>query len=173
MSDLRDELRPSVPPSVPADLSFNILLRMAQERYHRQRPNLWWRLRTRLQPFAMQALSGTGAAILIFALFTPGLVVPTTAYNNDVSIEWSKPARLVDMGPAELGSDPDNLVVEILIDPQGRVADYSILSGDYTPDDIRELRNRLTFTVFSPATVHGRPAPELRLIAFNSVRVRG
>lgn len=173
MTDLREELRAAPPAAVPADLAFNIRLRLAQERYRAQRPSLWWRLRQRLEPFAAQALSGTVLALLVFAMFLPSLAVPMAAYKNDVPISWSTPAKLVDMGPADLVSDPDNIVVQVLIDPQGRVADYSILSGHYTPEDIRELRSRLIFTVFDPATVHGRPAPEVQYIAFNSVRVRG
>lgn len=176
MSELREELRATDPvrgSAAPADLAFNIRLRLAQERYRAQRPSLWWRLNTRLQPFLPQAISGTCSALMAFALFLPSMAVPSAAYKNDVPISWSTPARLVDMGPADLVSDPDNIVVQVLVDPQGRVADYSILSGHYTPEDIRELRNRLTFTVFNPATVHGRPTPELQYIAFNSVRVRG
>jgi hypothetical protein len=173
MSELRDELRATPPASVPANLSFNIRVRLAQERYRAQRPSIWWRLGNRLQPFAAQAISGTLSAVVVFAIFIPSFVVPRSAYTNDVPISWSTPARLLDMGPADLGSDPANIVVQVLIDPQGRVADYAILSGHYSPDDVRELRNRLTFTVFDPATLHGRPTPELRLIAFNSIRVRG
>ena len=173
MSDLRDELRATPPAAVPSDLAFNIRVRLAQERYHSQSPTFWWRLRQRVAPFAAQVICGTASAIFAYALFLPSMAVPSAAYQNDVPISWSKPARLVDMGPVDLGSDPDNIVVQVLVDPQGRVADYSILSGHYSPDDVRELRNRLTFTVFDPATIHGRPTPELRLIAFNSVRVRG
>lgn len=173
MSELREELRATPPAPLPADLAFNIRLRLAQERYRAQRPGFWWRVRTRLEPFATQTVTGALSALLAFAVFLPNLAMPSAAYKNDVPISWSTPARLVDMGPADLVSDPDNIVVQVLIDPQGRVADYSILSGDYTPEDIRELRNRLTFTVFDPARVHGRPTPELQFIAFNSVRVRG
>jgi hypothetical protein len=173
MSDLRDELRSLPTAAAPVDLAFNIRVRLAQERYLAQSPTFAWRLRQRLEPFAAQIICGTVAAILAYALFLPSMAIPSAAYKNDVPISWSKPARLVDMGPVDLGSDPDNIVVQVLVDPQGRVADYSILSGHYSPDDVRELRNRLTFTVFDPATVHGRPTPELRLIAFNSVRVRG
>lgn len=173
MSELREDLRATPPAAVPADLAFNIRLRLAQERYRAQRPNLWWRMRTRLQPFAAQAFSGAVSAMAAFTIFFPHLAVPSTAYQNDVPLTWTTPARLMDMGPADLVSNPENIVVQVLVDPQGRVADYSILSGHYTPEDIRELRNRLTFTVFHPARVHGRPAPEFQFIAFNSIRVRG
>lgn len=173
MSDLRDDLRQTPPAAAPANLSFNIRLRLAQERYRAQRPSLWWRLRTRTEPFAMQAFSGTVSAMLAFALFLPNMTVPSAAYQNDVPLTWSTPSRLVAMGPDGLGSDPENIVVQVLIDHQGRVADYLILSGHYTPDDVRELRNRLTFTVFAPATYHGQPTSDLRLIAFNTIRVRG
>jgi hypothetical protein len=177
MSGMREDLRATDPVrdsvAVPEDLAFNIKLRLAQERYRAQRPSLWWRLRMRLQPFAGQALTGVVSAVLAFTIFLPNLAVPMAAYKNDVPINWSTPAKLVDMGPADLVSDPGNIVVQVLVDNEGRVADYSILSGHYTPEDIRELRNRLTFTIFDPATVHGRPTYELQFIAFNSVRVRG
>jgi hypothetical protein len=173
MSELRDELSQVPVPAVPRDLAFNVRLRVAQERYRAQQPNFWWRLRTRFQPFAMPAFSGTMMALLIFALFIPEVAIPGTVYKNDIPIAWATPARLRGTGPVDLGPDPEDLVVQILIDHHGRVADYSILAGKYTRHDVRELRNRLTFTVFDPATFHGRPTTELRLIAFSKVRVRG
>ena len=127
----------------------------------------------RFQPFAVPAFSGTMSAMVIFALFIPEVAVPGTVYKNDVQIEWATPASLLATGPTELGPGSDNFVVQVLIDHNGRVADFSILSGNHTDEDMRELRNRLTFTVFNPATFHGRPTAEIRLIAFNTIHVRG
>ena len=105
------------------------------------------------------------------------MAIPGAVYDNDVPLELRTPARLRGTGSAGLHSEPENLpenlMVQVLIDQNGRVADYSIVSGHYTPDDARQLRHRLAFTVFDPATFLGRPTHELRLLYFSSIRVRG
>ena len=61
------------------------------------------------------------------------------------------------------------LTVQLLIDSNGRVADYDIVSGNYTAEDVRNLRSRLLFAVFDPATFFGMPTPGTLIL----VNIRG
>jgi hypothetical protein len=93
--------------------------------------------------------------------------------DDDTPLTLRTPARLRGTGPIELVTNTEELMVQVLVDQQGRVADYDIVPGNYTPEDVRDLRNRLLFTVFAPATVFGMPQQQTLLLSFRSVRVRG
>jgi hypothetical protein len=172
MERLGSALRTLPSTAIPEDLAFEIHLRVSQERMHRQRPSFWWRLTSRWGDLAVPSLSGFLASLILFAAFLPGLQ-PTVAHSQDTPLLLHTPARLLGTGPLELGTTSEEMVVQILVDPQGRVADYDIIDGRYTPQDIRDLRNRLLFTYFDPATVFGTPKSDRLLVSFRSLRVRG
>jgi hypothetical protein len=98
---------------------------------------------------------------------------PVAPHSKDTPLLLHSPARLLGTGPLELGTKSEEMVVQVLVDSQGRVADYDIVDGTYTPQDVRDLRNRLLFTYFDPATVFGTPKSETLLVSFRSLRVRG
>lgn len=160
-------------PAMPADLAFQVRLRLSQERGWQQQPGWRWRWSDQWGPLAFPALTGILSALLIFGIFLPQLSTPVRNSPDDIPLVLRTPARLRGTGPMELVTRTEDLLVQVLIDQQGRVADYDIVAGSYTPQDVRDLRNRLLFTVFTPATVFGRPTPETLLLSFRSVHVRG
>lgn len=166
-------LRQLPSPPVPADLEFQVRCRISQERALRQQPGWAWKLANTLVPLALPAGVGVLAAVIAFATFLPQLQTPVRAASEDVPMALRTPARLRGPGPIEPETTMEEVVVQLLIDQQGRVADYAIIAGTYTPEDARALRNRLLFTVFDPATVFGRPTPAILFLSFHSVQVRG
>jgi hypothetical protein len=122
---------------------------------------------------AFPGATGLLSALLLFAVFLPQVSAPVGTRDDDTPLTLRTPARLRGTGPIELVTNTEELMVQVLVDQQGRVADYDIVPGNYTPEDVRDLRNRLLFTVFAPATVFGMPQQETLLLSFRSVRVRG
>jgi anti-sigma factor RsiW len=166
-------LRELPTPAMPADLPFRVRLRLSQERSRRQAPGWRWRLATRLGPLALPGGAGMLSALLLFGVFLPEVSAPMETRAVDTPLMLSTPARLRGTGPIELVTNTEELMVQVLVDQEGRVADYDIVAGNYTAEDVRDLRSRLLFTVFDPATVFGKPQPETLLLSFRSVRVRG
>lgn len=168
----------SIPtPAMPPDLAFNIRMKLSHQRYVSEQPSWKWKLANRLGSFAGPALAGVACALLFFGSFVFHFSAPRDS-SPDVPLVLRTPARLVATGPLELETRTENLVVQVLVDQNGRVADYDIIAGTYTDQDVRDLRNRLLFTVFDPARVIGKlgapqAMPETLLLSFSSVRVRG
>jgi hypothetical protein len=173
MEEMGQALRLLPAAAPPKDLAFQIQLGISQERLRRQAPGWWWRIRSRWGDVAAPALSGIFAAIVMFGLFLPQMPITLGVRQNDTPLFVRTPARLRGTGPMELVTRAEDLMVQVLVDRNGRVADYRIVDGIYTPQDVRDLRNRLLFTQFDPARANGVPRPERLLLAFRSVRVRG
>ncbi|MBI4465298.1 MAG: hypothetical protein HY647_11395 [Acidobacteria bacterium] len=153
-------LRQLPAPAVPPDLELQIRLRLSRERRRSQQPSWSWRWGNLLSPFALPGAAGVLLAVVIFGAFFPLLNQPVRADSSDVPLTLRTPPRLRSSGPISLNSSMEGLVVQLLVDQNGRVADYQILTGNYTSDDVRVLRNLLLFTVFYPATLFGHPMPD-------------
>ena len=166
-------LRELPTPAMPADLPFRVRMRLSQERSLQEKPGWRWRLATQWGHLAFPGATGLLSTLLLFGIFLPQVSAPVETRADDTPLTLRTPARLRGTGPIELVTNTEELMVQVLVDQQGRVADYDIVAGNYTPEDIRDLRNRLLFTVFAPATVFGRPQQETLLLSFQSVRVRG
>ena len=156
---LGEMLRRVPAPAVPADLAFRVRLRLSQERAQQERPHWLWALTGQFRHLALPGTAGLLSAVVLFGIFASHFTVPLRV-SPDVPLDLRTSARLRDSSPLELDSKNGDLVVQLLIDRQGRVADYSIIAGTYTPEDIRNLRNRLLFAVFDPAMIFGTPVSE-------------
>jgi hypothetical protein len=151
-------------PSMPADLPLRIRHRISQEQSRSQRPGWGWRWANQVSPFALPAAAGLLSAVLIFGAFIRIFEIPVQANSQlnqaDVPIGLRTAPRLRSIGPIEFDRAMQCMVVEILIDQDGRVADFHILRGSQTPEQLRHLENMLLFTVFDPATVFGKPTSD-------------
>ncbi|OFW13174.1 MAG: hypothetical protein A3H27_15970 [Acidobacteria bacterium RIFCSPLOWO2_02_FULL_59_13] len=157
-------------PSVPADLELQIRLRLSYELNRSQQPSWGWRWGNRLAPFALPGAMGVLLAVLTFASFLPMVNPPVRADSSDVPLALRTPARLRSSELIFLDPRMESLVVQLLIDQNGRVADCQILDGNYTTEDLRLLRNLLLFTVlFDPATVFGQPTPDTVVLPLRDV----
>jgi hypothetical protein len=165
-----DMLRRAAAPAVPLDLEFRVKLRLSQERYRRQRPGLMWSLVQQWRHLAFPGAAGLLSAVVIFFLFASQFTPAVRANGGgDVLLDLRTSARIRNSYLLDLDSTSSDMVVQLLIDRQGRVADYTILAGNYTPDDVRKLRSNLLFAVFDPARVFGTPVSETLVV----VQIRG
>jgi len=174
------ELGPLKP---PVDLSLRLRVALSQERSktpasYLARWQTYWQ--NTIAPIALQASAGLASTVLL--LGTVGLMIgmfaaPEPAAARDEPIGMVSSARF--LYSANSASDPDMvastspLVVEAMVNGDGRVYDYRILSGSTDKQTRASLENLLLFSVFEPARVFGQPVRGLAVMSFAGVSVKG
>jgi hypothetical protein len=170
---LGQTLRDLPAPAIPKELLPILRIRLSQERARNERPSLIWRVRNQWGHLALPGAAGILSAVLLFGMFGSHFGLPLRTTAEDVPLVVRTPARLRAGAPLELGSNMGDLVVQILVDPQGRVADYDIVAGTYTAQEARNLRNNLLFAVFDPAMVFGVPTSDTLVLSYKTLQIHG
>ncbi len=153
-----------------ARLSISTRLKDLRERAHLQFDNL-------MRPFAVPIAGGLLSALLLF-----GMLMPTLSFRHSVGndlqlaiatdpdgmvVDWTGILPRLESANAEISGD--ETVVELTIDEQGHVADYSVTQGKLTP----EMQSIILFSRFTPAMFFGKKTWGKKLVSFrhpNSVR---
>jgi hypothetical protein len=185
-SDLR-ELQSSLaqlgPAKAPAGLQARLRAALVEERdrgthlaWHQQAARVW---RVNLAPIALRTAMGTAAAMVLVAGMGLAAVVvdaPTAVQANDEPLgAVTAPHYLyseVPPQPIEFGREAP-IMIEAMVNEQGRVYDYKILSG---PSDVRverQVQANLLSSRFQPATIFGLPVPGRVVMTYTGVSVRG
>ena len=138
-----------------------------------------------MRPMALPFAGGLLSALLLFGMLVPNLSFRHN-FRDDLQLSmWSEPeGRLVESLPADgsptwlwsadspeprlesagAAASSDDTVLELTIDETGRVADYSVSSGQLTP----EMQSIILFSRFTPATFNGRSTWGKKLVKFPS-----
>ncbi len=129
-----------------------------------------------LRPVAMPAAGGLATAVLLFGMIAPSLTV-NRAPANDVLAAFSTEASLESSFSVSF-TNIDVMVVDVFVDAQGKIVDYSIPEGQNwakNPMLVRNLETTLLYTKFTPATYFGQPsAARTRITLLRSqLEVRG
>ncbi|MEO7142280.1 MAG: zf-HC2 domain-containing protein [Bryobacteraceae bacterium] len=141
------------------------------------RPIARWRNRVSLsldnimRPLALPLAGGLMAALMLFGMLAP-IAVPSRHSGADVPTVLSTQASVKGMAP--IGMSDGDMVVDLTVDDQGRMVDYSIVEGQNhirTEALRRSLENSLLFTEFNPATYFGRPMSGRIRLSFRSNRI--
>jgi hypothetical protein len=72
-----------------------------------------------------------------------------------------------------LTRDDSTIVVQADVNAEGRVYDYSIVSGPTDEKTTDEVRNQLMLQVYEPARMFGEPVRGQVLVTFSGVLVKG
>ncbi len=161
-----------------------VRIALAQEIARARQP--WWersglmgftvRLQNSLNAFMFPATAGVLTAVVFFGLLIGFFVLPGTVQAaNDVPLRWTTPPRL-ESSPfsTTLGAAADSVVVETVVDAQGRVQDYRVISApENSQKTLQQLDNMMIFTTFRPATSFGHPIPGRVVVSFSLVNVKG
>ena len=138
-----------------------------------------------MRPLALPFAGGVVSAIVLFSmLLLPSYPRHNNASGFDVPTMLSTGAgvkdSVLDAGSflRPIGISVGDMVLDVTVDDQGRMVDYSVVSGAnllQDPTVRRRLENLLLFTVFVPATSFGQPmAGKIRLPLFLSqIDVKG
>jgi len=125
-----------------------------------------------MRPLAIPTAGGFASAMVLFSVFASGLGMPTcTATHVDVPTGLYTEASVKSYLP--LGFQNSDLFVELTIDDQGRVVDYTLpaMSSPASQELRRNIENHLLFTQFNPATSFGQPIVGKVRLWFRSSRI--
>ena len=168
----------------PAELrtSLRVLASRERQRYleHRDLAAICktWRGRAKLyfdnvlRSVALPVAGGVCSTLVLFSMF----VVPTypllTRGVADVPTILNTPVSVKSMAPFSVG-DTD-VVVDVVVDEQGRMLDYAIVAGATVlanPQMRKRLENALVYSNFTPATSFGQPTVSKMRLWFHSSRI--
>ncbi len=126
-----------------------------------------------MRPFAVPFAGGVFSAVALFSIWVvPAYPVRGDKLTVDVPTALSTAAQV--KGTSAIGVTGADVVVEIVVDDQGRMVDYTIVEGNTVLMNTslrRNLENRLLFTKFEPATAFGVPTRGTIRLFFNSSRI--
>lgn len=184
---LREALRALPSRTPPPDLIVRLRVAASKSRLHNgDGVGSWRRWRERFQltlanlmrPLALPAVGGLCSAIFLFSTLVPtfrSAFAMDDTNDVDVPTMLSTEPTLKFMAPVAVFNG--DAVVDLQVDDQGRIINYSIVSapGESTEQLRHGLENSLLFTEFRPATWFGRPIAGTIRISFRSshIDVRG
>ena len=165
--------------TAPADLALRLRVAVSLEIANAQRSR-WESLlvhwENAFNAVMVPATAGLVTTLIIFGLLISMIYPVPVGAANDVPTMLYTPAEL-QFTPFELTmgtTNPESLVVEAYVGPDGRVLDYRILSGSEDAQAILpQLKNMLIFTTFHPATAFGKPTASRVILSFSKVQVKG
>src|SRR5579863_8934120 len=118
----------------PSDLPLRLRVAISREAARTREP-YWPGLRVRLEnslnAFMFPAMVGLATAVLIFGVLLGFLAFPLQASNADVPLSLNTAPQLEQsgFGSALDSIHDDSLVIEAVVDSNGRVQDYRVLSS--------------------------------------------
>ncbi len=153
-------------PVPPRSLSSKLRVIASHERGHRLARLNWaarrreWAARASLfinnlmRPLALPFAGGLLSALCLFAMLMPSLLFQFR-YRDDVPTAFYTEASLSRI--SEFTFPDGEIVVDLTIDEQGRISDYSLPHGK-ADDGLRaQLANLVVFSKGNPATLFGYP----------------
>ncbi len=125
-----------------------------------------------MRPLAVPAAGGLASAVFLFSMVMPNFYGIVHQHINDIPISISTETT-VRSAFVELASGAD-VIVDVLVDDQGRVIDYSFPDGYGSMNTSRMrrlLENTLLLTDFNPATTFGQPITGWVRVKYHSSQI--
>jgi len=163
----------------PPELSLQIRLALSRQASMTPRRRLEGyvlRLENALTSFMVPATAGLLSAVVFIGLLMGFFAMPTQLEASDDTLLPAiyMPPEL-DNSPFDLSLGQGSLLVEAVVDVNGRVQDYRIISAPSKETDaaLPQLKNILLFTTFRPARAFGQPTTGRVVLSFANINVRG
>jgi len=165
----------------PADLGHRLRLAISHENTKRQErvDAISARWQNFVRPMIVQAASGLAGALLLvgsFAMLVGVVPVPNEVLANDEPLNAvTMPHYLYSAAHQDPLVTPDDstVVVQADINTEGKVYDYTVVSGPLDDRTRAEVRDELMLQVYEPAKMFGNPVRGQVLVTFSGVMVRG
>jgi hypothetical protein len=183
-AQMKAMLRSLPPKPAPADLQIRLQVLASKERILDHRPGSrlrhWYtsarlHVKNLMEPIALPAAGGLGAAILLFMALMPTFALNQRLGRVDVPISLFTEPALKSVKP--IGFHYGDAEVDLRIDSDGRLVNYSIISGSCNEQNLlrHSIENNLLFTTFTPATAFGKPVSATLRLSFrsSSIDVKG
>lgn len=166
----------------PAGLKMRLRRVAAEERSKVSLGGFDWRdrldlaFRNMMRPFALPAMGGLMSAIALFGLIMPCITIRMRPMLNDVPIGLFTDASAKYSAP--MGLAESDLVLDLVVDSEGRMVEYTVVTGSdllRDPSLKRQVENSLLFTEFTPATaLGGKTSGHVRVqIKSENINIRG
>ncbi len=128
-------------------------------------------------PLAVRLAAATMATLLLVGGLSTLVVAgpPAVEANDEPLGAVTAPHYLYSEVPPQaidFGAEAP-VLVEAKVDDQGRVYDYTIVSGPTDPRVERRVQANLLSSVFRPATVFGIPVSGRVVMTYSGISVRG
>lgn len=171
LQQVRSTLRRMTAPQAPDDLAMQLKVMASRELARRREqlsyssPAAMWVARCRLcvenlmRPLAIPFAGGLVSTMVLFSILLPAFSPLAVTHPNDIPTVLTTDPTL--MSAASFGLGDEEVSVDLTIDEQGRMVNYSVSSGPAWAKDpaIRSaIENTLLFSRFQPATMFGMPA---------------
>jgi hypothetical protein len=124
-----------------------------------------------MRPLAIPLAGGLISAMLLFSMLMPSLA-SVRNFSNDVQVALFTEPAVKAQNPFALPDE--DFVVEVIIDGQGRMIDYTITQGPSVVKNNelrRAIENKLLFMEFTPATAFGKPRFGKMYLSFNRTNI--
>jgi len=170
------------PAQPPADLNLRLRLAISREQVRRRsrwadRLSLAWD--NAIRPLAVQISAGVagtvvlaGGMVLLLSMVAPPQAV--LADDEPLGAVTSPHYLYSTVAPDAIVTPRDtSIVIEASVDNQGRVYDYTIVSGPQDDAVRTQVINQLLLSVFKPASVFGLPVRGRVVITYAGISVRG
>jgi hypothetical protein len=162
-------LRETAQKRAPVDLTYRLRVLASHERVRMLAGSNWWsslrfRLKQILRPLLVPAAGGIFASLLAFAILVPNFTVHAST-ANDVPVGLYTQVSI--LTPSPFAFNGQDIMVELSIDENGAVSDYSIPGGKLSKDEMRDVGNFLLFTSFKAATAFWQPVASKMLLNIN------
>lgn len=168
LEDLRNLPRRTLRPE--ADLRLRV--RVSQELHRHPLKRALVRVDNGIRSMLLPATGGLAAAVLCFCLIMGSEAVPVSR-TPDVPLSFSTPPQVLALAPMDFDPGDQPLVVLTCIDSEGQVKSYRVLSGQHSPELMRDLDRLIYLSRFAPATAFGRPTDGRVILALRQINVRG
>jgi hypothetical protein len=165
----------------PAELTSRLRVVASRERLRTIGLNIAFRDRFRLfvdnlmRPLALPFAGGIFSTVLLFSMCMMPMYSVHASSSSDVPTGLRTDAALLATAP--IAASPEDVIVDVTIDPEGRMIDYKIVCGNVSSDEAlrRSIEGTLLLTRFVPATAFGQPVEgRIRLLLWTSyVDVKG
>jgi hypothetical protein len=164
----------------PPDLALRLRVTISQEMsmtWERRLQRAISRVEDGMNAFMLPATGGLVTAVVMFGLLIGGFMsMPRiVSAGNDVPTSLYMPPKLASAPFSDMfviQSDTP-VVIEALVDANGRLQEYRILAGQDTDEIRKQLDRSLIFTVFEPAISFGKRAPGKVVLTFANIDVKG
>jgi hypothetical protein len=169
------------PAKAPANLGLRLRVAVSQESANTVEEKFargWVRWQN-FRPLVWQITAGfastvvlTGAAALLISM----VASPEPALANDEPLGMATSPRFLytSLEPAgAVGDGETPVIVQAFVNGEGRVYDYTIVSGNADQKTRAQVEDTLLFSVFAPAQVFGKPVPGTVVLSFSGVSVPG
>ena len=124
-----------------------------------------------LRPFAVPAAGGLLASFLCFGAIVDALNLRIQQGWSDMPVGLFSSVSIDDLSPFSFpGTD---VIVQLTVDEQGRVSDFSVPQGNVTQSEMQEIGNLVLYSSFHPARAFGQPVASKILVSIHHINIRG